>query len=126
MAQLKDKIENGLNDVRILILGAQVLVGTGFRSFFEPEFGHLPFATQVMQLGGLGLMLLGLGPLMLPAAFHQIVDRGADTARINKLTTVVVNFGLMPFAFGLAVSFFMVVQKLAGSAAGLSRGRGGA
>ncbi len=118
MAKLKDKIENGLNDVRILILGAQVLVGAGFRSFFEPEFGHLPFATQVMQLGGLGLMLLGLGPLMLPAAFHQIVDRGADTARINKLTTVVVNFGLMPFAFGLAVSFFMVVQKLAGSAAG--------
>src|SRR5437588_12559048 len=113
MAQLKDKIENGLNDVRILILGAQVLVGSGFRSFFEPEFSRLPFATQVMQLGALGLMLLGLGPLMLPAAFHQIVDQGADTARIKKLTTVVVNLGLMPFAFGLAVSFFMVMQKLA-------------
>src|SRR5436305_15268954 len=25
-----------------------------------------------MQLGGLGLMLLGMGPLLLPAAFHQI------------------------------------------------------
>jgi hypothetical protein len=118
MAQLKDKIENGLNDVRILILGAQVLVGSGFRSLFEPEFSRLPFFTQVMQLGGLGLMLLGLGTLMLPAAFHQIVDKGADTARIKKLITVVVNFGLMPFAFGLAVSFFMIAQKLAGSAAG--------
>lgn len=117
MAQLKDKIENGLNDVRILILGAQVLVGSGFRSFFQPEFSLLPFGTQVMQLGGLGLMLLGLGPLMLPAAFHQIVERGADTTRIEKLTTLVLNFGLVPFAVGLAVNFFMVMQKLAGSMA---------
>jgi hypothetical protein len=117
MAQLKDKIENGLNDVRILILGAQVLVGSGFRSFFQPEFSLLPFTTQVMQLGGLGLMLLGMGPLMLPAAFHQIVERGASTTRIEKLTTAVLNFGLMPFAVGLTVNFFMVTQKLAGTTA---------
>jgi hypothetical protein len=117
MAELKDKIENGLNDVRILILGAQVLIGSGFRSLFQPEFARLPFSTQVAQLCGLGLMLLGLGPLMLPAPFHQIVEKGADTARIKRLTTVVLSFGLMPFAIGLAVSFYMVAQKLAGNAA---------
>ena len=115
MAQLKDKIENGLNDVRILIMGAQVLVGSAFRSFYQPEFSHLPYTTQALQLGALGLMLLGLGPLLLPAAFHQIVEQGNDTFRIKNLTTVVLNFGLMPFAAGLTVSFFMVVQKLAGS-----------
>lgn len=114
MAKLKDKIENGLNDVRILILGAQVLVGSAFRSFFQPEFAHLPYSTQAMQLGGLGLMLLGMGPLLLPAAFHQIVEQGRDTTRIKNLTSVVLDFGLMPFAAGLAVNFFMVAQKLAG------------
>ena len=67
MAKLKDKIENGLNDVRILILGAQVLIGAGFRVFFEPDFSNIPQPTQVAQLGGLGLMILGMGPLLLPA-----------------------------------------------------------
>jgi uncharacterized membrane protein len=115
VAKLKDKIENGLNDVRILILSAQVLVGAAFRSFFQPEFTHLPYLTQALQLGGLGLMLLGLGPLLLPAAFHQIVEQGRDTIRIKNLTMVVLDFGTVPFAVGLAVNFYMVLQKLAGS-----------
>ena len=116
MAQLKDKIENGLNDVRILILGAQVLVGSAFRSFFQPEFSQLPYHTQTMQLGGLGLMLLGMGPLLLPAAFHQIVEQGRDTIRIKNLTTVALDVGLMPFAMGLMVNCYMAAEKLAGSA----------
>jgi|SRR5437660_5083870 len=115
MAQLKDKIENGLNDVRILILGAQVLVGSAFRSFFQPEFSQLPYHTQTMQLGGLGLMLLGMGPLLLPAAFHQIVEQGRDTVRIKNLTSVVLHIGLMPFAAGLMVNCFMATEMLAGS-----------
>ncbi len=117
MAQLKDKIENGLNDVRILILGAQVLVGSAFRSFFQPEFSQLPYHTQAMQLGGLGLMLLGMGPLLLPAAFHQIVEQGRDTIRIKHLTTLALDVGLVPFAVGLMVNCFMAAEKLAGSAA---------
>jgi len=115
MAKLKDKIENGLNDVRILILGAQVLIGADFRVFFEPDFSSVPQSTQVAQLGGLGLMLLGLGPLMLPAAFHQIVEHGDETARIKNLASVVLNFGLLPFAVGLAASIFMVAQKISGN-----------
>src|SRR5436305_4296791 len=117
MAKLKDKIENGLNDVRILILGAQVLIGAEFRSIFETEFTHLPIATQISQLCGLGLMLLGLGPLLFPAAFHQIVEKGEETARIKQLTSKVLGFGLMPFAIGLGLAIFMAVQKLAGSKA---------
>ena len=114
MAKLKDKIENGLNDVRILILGGQVLIGAGFRVFFEPDFSSVPQATKIAQLGGLGLMLLGMVPLMLPAAFHQIVERGEETARIKNLTSIVLNFGLLPFAVGLAASIFMVAQKISG------------
>jgi hypothetical protein len=117
MARLKDKIENGLNDVRILILGAQVLIGAAFRVFFEPDFPHLPYGTQVAQLVGLGLMILALGPLLLPAAFHQIVEEGEDTVRIKELTSVVLNYGLLPFAVGLAVGLFMVAQKISGDCA---------
>lgn len=112
MAKLKDKIENGLNDVRILILGAQVLIGASFRVFFEPDFPGIPQPTQFAQIAGLGLMLLGMGPLLLPAAFHQIVEGGNETIRIKNLASVVLNFGLLPFAVGLSVNLFMVTQKI--------------
>lgn len=115
MARLKDKIENGLNDVRILILGAQVLIGAGFRVFFEPDFPHVPHSTQIAELCSLGLMIVGLGPLLLPAAFHRIAERGEDTARIKQLTSRVLNYGLLPFAVGLAVGLFMVAQKVLGN-----------
>ncbi len=96
MAKLKDKIENGLNDVRILILGGQVLIGAELRVFFEPDLSAIPHATQVAQLIGCGLMILGLGPLMLPAAYHQLVNEGEDTPEISKLTGTVLNYGLAP------------------------------
>ena len=115
MAKLKDKIENGLNDVRILILGGQVLIGSGFRTFFEPDFPKVPYGTQIAQLTGLGLMVIGLGPLLLPAAFHQIVEGGRETVRIKKLTTSVLNYGLLPFAVGLSEGLFLVAEKVFGA-----------
>jgi len=44
MASYSDKLENALNESRILILGAQVLVGFGFRSVFQEGFPKLPEA----------------------------------------------------------------------------------
>jgi hypothetical protein len=114
MAKLKDKIENGLNDVRILILGGQVLIGAGFRTFFESGFDRLSRATQIAQLCGLGVMLVGLGPLLLPAAFHRIVEKGEATVRFKRLLNNALGFGLFPFALGLAVDLFMSGEKIGG------------
>ena len=114
MAKLKDKIENGLNDVRILILGGQVLIGASFRTFFESGFDRLSRATQIALLCGLAVMLVGLGPLLLPAAFHRIVEKGEATVRFKLLLNQVLGFGLFPFALGLAVDLFMSGEKIGG------------
>ena len=114
MAKLKDKIENGLNDVRILILGGQVLIGASFRTLFESGFDRLPYGTQVAQLCGLGVMLVGLGPLLLPAAFHRIVDKGEATVHFKLLLNKALGFGLLPFALGLAIDLFMSGEKIGG------------
>lgn len=114
MAKLKDKIENGLSDVRILILGGQVLLGASFRSFFESGFDHLSHGTKIAQLCGLAVMLLGLGPLLLPAAFHRIVEKGEATVRFKLLLNKALGFGLLPFAVGLAIDLFMSGEKIGG------------
>ena len=114
MAKLKDKIENGLNEVRILILGGQVLIGASFRTFFESGFNDLPHATQVALLYALGVMLAGFGPLLLPDAFHRIVEKGEATVRFRRLLNNALAFALLPFALGLAVDLFMSGEKIGG------------
>ncbi len=53
--QLHDKIQYVLDESRILILGAQVLVGFHYRAAFERGFQHLPETSQALLLGALGL-----------------------------------------------------------------------
>ncbi|HEX8338537.1 MAG TPA: DUF6328 family protein, partial [Pyrinomonadaceae bacterium] len=123
MAKIKDKVENALNEARMLVLGAQVLVGFQFRSFFEPGFDKLPLPSQLLILAGLGLMLLTVALIISPAAYHRLVEQGEDTHEIHRYTSRLMTWALLPFAFGLGVDFFVAAQKVfdwkAGVAAGL-------
>ena len=96
MANLQDKIENVLNETRILVLGIQILIGFGFRTFFEPGFEQMAPYTQRLQLMALGLMLLGFGVLMIPAPYHRIVLHGRNTGELHRLATITVSAGLLP------------------------------
>jgi len=46
MPDLQQRIQNGLNETRILILGAQVLLVFNFRAVFEPGFQNLSPAAR--------------------------------------------------------------------------------
>ena len=42
MSNLRTKVENALNEARVLVLGLQVLLGFQFRAFFEHGWARLP------------------------------------------------------------------------------------
>src|SRR4051794_1804189 len=106
MAKIKDKVQNALDETRILILGSQVLLGFQFRSIFEPGFQTLPRPTQYLKLGALCLMTVAVGMLMSPGAYHQIVERGEDNDRIHKFTSAIAEMALLPFAIGFGIDLF--------------------
>src|SRR5581483_467138 len=112
MAKLKDKVQNALDEARILILGSQVLLGFQFRSAFEKGFETLPEHAQVWKLTALGLMTLAVGLLMAPGAYHQIVEDGEDTPRIHRFTTGIAELALLPFALGFGIDLFVAAEKL--------------
>ena len=125
-ATLTDRIENALNEGRMLLLGGQVLLGFSYRICFEPRFENIPEAARLAELAGLGFMTAGLGWLLWPVAFHQIADRGRETERIHSFTTRILDWGLLPFAAGLALSLFPVSTAMSlphpawiGAAAGI-------
>jgi uncharacterized protein DUF6328 len=113
MASFSDKLENALNEGRILILGAQVLVGFGFRSIFQEGFPRLPDGQQQLWMWSLGLMLGSLCLLILPVPFHYIAESGEPTLRLHRLAQRMIEVALVPFAIGMAVYIFIATDKAA-------------
>lgn len=114
MAQLKDKVENALNETRVLVLGIQVLIGFAFRSFFEPGFATMSPESRLLQLVALGLMLVCMDVLLIPVPCHRLVMHGHNTPEFHRIATATVSVGLLPFALSMAISFYLSVHWLAG------------
>ena len=122
MAKIKNKVENALDEARMLVLGAQVLVGFQFRSVFEPGFEGLPLLSQLIKLAGLGLLLIAVGLIISPAAYHRLVEQGEDTNEQHRYTTKLMDWALLPFALGLGLDFYVAAQKVFGWKWGVAAG----
>jgi DMSO reductase anchor subunit len=122
LAKLQDKVQNALQEGRILVLGAQVLVGFQFRSTFEKGFEKLPELTQYIKLGGLVLLLVALALLLWNAAYHRIVEEGEDTKELHRFVSRVMGAALLPFAFGLGIDMYVAFEKVAGQTLGIVAG----
>src|ERR671921_2842240 len=122
MAKLKDKVKYALDESRMLVLGAQVLVGFQMRSVFDKGFESLPIISQALKLCGLGLMLLAVGLIIAPSSYHRLVERGEDTHEIHRYTTKMMDWALLPFALGLGIDLYVAAQKIIGWKAGVAAG----
>jgi hypothetical protein len=112
MPKLSDAVDNVFSEARMLLLGGQVLLGFSFRICFEEKFEQIARPAQMAEIIGLGVMTAALGWLIWPAAFHQIKEKGRMTASIHAFTTNVLDWALLPFALGLALTLYTVAAAL--------------
>ncbi len=122
MASLSHKVRTAMDESRMLILGAQVLLGFQFRAPFEPMFASLPRTSQYLTLVALGLSLISIALIMSPGAYHRIVWQGNDSTDIHDFTTRVMDIALLPFLIALSIEFYAVIGKLAGTTGGMLGG----
>ena len=85
---LEAKLKTALDESRLLILGAQVLFGFLFQSFFQERFGALPEAGRLALTAGLVFLLASVGLLIAPSLHHQ-VRFGGDSRIAARRTRVV-------------------------------------
>src|SRR5215213_2152809 len=124
MAKLKDKIKTALDEGRMLILGAQVLLGFQYRSVFEPGFEKLPLSSQYLKLCGLYLMLIAVALIMATGAYHRIVERGEQTEHFHRFASRMLLIAMVPLALGMCGDLFVVVRKITESAVAAIIGAG--
>jgi hypothetical protein len=111
---LPRRLKQGLAEARILVLGAEILLGFQFRAFLQPGFERLPVTAQYAKLAGLALLLIALALVISPAPFHRLAERGEDTRRMHHVVSSVMNVALIPFALALGIDIFVATAVVGG------------
>ncbi|MCE9672603.1 DUF6328 family protein [Myxococcus stipitatus] len=122
--ELTTRIQQSLDETRILMLGTQVLMGFGFRMFFEEGYESLPRGTHFLMLVELSLLLLAVVLLITPGNYHRIVERGQDTPRLHRFVTRLLEGVVLPIIAALAILAFVAGEKVLGRAWGVTLGLG--
>lgn len=124
--QLTQKVKTCLDETRMLVMGAQILLGFGLHGAFADAFDRLSPHAWSLFVVTLGLLVLVLGLLVLPGPYHRIVEHGADSNRLHALVTRVADLSLFPFALALAMGVFIAGERIAGTTTGVAAGAGAA
>jgi hypothetical protein len=119
---LKEKIKTGLDETRLLLLGAQVLFGFQLNGVFQEGFTELSPATRLINSVGQALMAIAIGLLIAPSMQHLIAEKRHDTLRLHQATGLFAGSALLPFGISLGLSFYVVFDRLYGTMAALIAG----
>lgn len=112
---LEDRIKHVLTEARMVLPGAQALLGFQFVTMLMDDFDRLPQSSKVIHLVSLLLTSLSVTLLMTPAARHRIVERGANTEQFHRFASRILLASMVPLALAIAGDFYMVAAKVTSS-----------
>ncbi|HEX3535987.1 MAG TPA: DUF6328 family protein [Stellaceae bacterium] len=124
--ELGKKTKIALDETRMLILGAQILLGFQFRSAFQDGFETLPAPARYLDALALGFMVFAVGLLIAPGPYHRIVEAGKDSGPFHRVICWYADLALLPFALGLGLDLAVTVEQIFGHAAAVAAGGGAA
>jgi hypothetical protein len=116
-SETASKIEHTLTEARMVLPGAQALLGFQLMSFFATGFAELPRAARLIHFSALIFVSLASILLIAPAAFHRIAEHGRPTTRFYRYASGMVQVSLVPLALGMSADFYVVVAKVSDSVA---------
>src|SRR4051812_18481573 len=124
--ELDRKLKTSLDETRLLVLGAQVLLGFQFQAFFQDGFSGLSPSSKAVCVAGLASIILAMACLVHPSMQHRLVENGHSSSRLIGATSLCAALGLAFLALTLTLSAYVVVERhfgaIAGAAAGLMFG----
>jgi hypothetical protein len=108
------KLKIALDETRMLILGAQVLLGFALRGPFEKLFDKLGAGVKLVHALSLMLLVAVVGLLIAPGAHHRLVEEGNASSRLQRGISRAMEAALILFAASIAMNMFVTFDLLAG------------
>jgi hypothetical protein len=119
---LAPKLKTALDETRLLILGAQVLMGFQLNGVFQDAFDKLPRHVRLIDAAVCLLIATTIGLLIAPSMQHRLVEQGEATLRMHRVATICAGLALFPFAISLGLDLFVVLQGHLGAAVAAAAG----
>jgi hypothetical protein len=119
---LATKVEQLLTEARLIIPGAQALLGFQFIAMLTSGFDRLPQSSKAVHALALGLVALNVILLMTPAALHRLSFNGEDSRTFLRMGSALVIAAPCFLAAGIAAETFVVLQKVSENAGWASIG----
>ena len=120
--ELDAKLKTALDESRLLILGAQGLLGFAFQAAFQDLFSEIGPLGRLFHILTLCLLCLSIAFLVVPSFYHQIACNDCSLHRAVHFATSFANWSLLPLTLGLGASGYVIIARLAGPDAGFAFG----
>jgi hypothetical protein len=113
---LATKVEQLLTEARVIIPGAQALLGFQFIAMLTSGFDRLPQSVKAVHAVALCLVAINVILLMTPAALHRLSFNGEDSTTFLRMGSALVITAPGFLAAGIGAETFVVLHKVASSA----------
>jgi Family of unknown function (DUF6328) len=114
--KLESVLKTSLDELRMQMLGSQVLFGFQFQGLFQDNFEALPMSGRMADAVAMALMILVLGLIIAVPCQHRIVDKGESTPRILRISSRCANYALGPLAAAIACDIYVATVHTMGTA----------
>jgi len=105
--KLYEALKVSLDELRMQMLGAQVLLGFQFQGLFQDRFKELTAGARSIDAAGLGFMILAIALIIAIPCQHRLVERGEATQRIYLQSKRYAEVALLPMAAGIGCDLFV-------------------
>ena len=107
---VETRIEHMLTEARVLLPGAQAMLGFQLAVLLTESFTQLPESAKAMHAVALLSTALAVILLMAPAAFHRITFQGESTEAFHALGSGLVLAAAVPLALGIVLEMHVAVS----------------
>jgi len=99
----------------MVLPGMQALFGFQLIAVFSPGFDEkLSVSGRQLHLVAIGLVVLAIGLIMTPAAYHRQTGTHRVSDEFLRLSSRLLLYSLVALALGLCLEFFLVASIVAG------------
>ena len=113
---LPERLQTALDELRMQMLGTEVLFGFQLESTFKEGLGHLSSAARTVDAAALTGVVLALAVMIAAPAQHRLVERGDASLRLLHATQRHAAIALLFLASALGGDMYVVASFYLGEA----------
>src|SRR5712675_855906 len=110
---LSEAVTHLLEECRMVLPGIQALVGFQLIVVFNPSFhDKLSLTERGFHLTAIGLIVVSIGMVMAPAAYHRQRDPQSVSEGFIAIATRLLLYSMVPLMIALGLEFFIVARVI--------------